>query len=433
MKFFEKLLRFLKLDLVRSAGTYSLFSMINNAIPFFLLPILTRYLTPEEYGYVSIFMILLSLAIPIVGINFSGAYSRAYFAKDRFVSPVYFGTIVLATIALGILFTALVALFRNPLATLFSFPASWFWLVPIAAAAKCLNDIISVHWQVRKKPIQFGLFINFRTLFQATMSILLVMIINLNWQGQVYSMVLAPLISAPIGLLIMAHNSNIQFFSFNKDYLKHAFLFGLPLIPHTLAGFLNSSINRIFISKMISVAEAGLYTVAFQVSAVILLLAMAFNQAYVPWLFERLNKKSEELNLRIVKITYLYFVLILLFTLLFAFLMPWSLSFFVGKSFQESNLYIIWIALGFAFTGMYFMVVNYLFYAEKTHYLSIITVFMSLINVSLNYFFIKTQGSIGAAQATTIVSFFTFIFVWYTASKVHKMPWNILKIFSQKV
>lgn len=427
MRLVKELSSFLKLDLIRSAGTYGFFSMINNAIPFFLLPVMTRYLSPEEYGYVSIFMILLTLAVPIVGINFSGAYSRAYFAKDRFESPVYFGTIVLATAVSGVLFTVLVGALRIPLASLFSFPASWLWLVPIAASAKCINDIILVHWQVRKKPIQFGMFINFRTVIQATMAILLVIVVNLNWQGQVYSMVLAPLISAPIGLLIMTFNSGIKF-SFYMDYLKHAFLFGLPLIPHTLAGFLNSSINRIFISKMIGVAEAGLYTVGFQVGAVILLFAIAFNQAYTPWLFERLNKGSPKLNIRIVKITYIYFILILFFSLMFALFAPWLLSFFVGKSFQAANLYIIWIALGFAFTGMYFMVVNYLFYVEKTYYLSIITVIMSLINIFLNYFFIKTRGSIGAAQATTIVSFFTFIIVWYVASKVYKMPWNIFKI-----
>lgn len=432
MKFIKELSSFLKPDLIRFAGTYGFFSMVNNAIPFFLLPVLTRYLTPEEYGYVSLFVILLSLAVPVVGVNFSGAYSRAYFATNRFESPAYFGTIVLATVVLGILFTALVGVLRTPLALLFSFPASWLWLVPIAASAKCINDIILVHWQVRKKPIQFGMFINFRTITQAAMSILLVMVINLNWKGQVYSMVFAPLISAPIGLLIMTLNSSIQF-SFNKDYLKHAFLFGLPLIPHTLAGFLNSSINRIFISKMISVAEAGLYTVGFQVGAVILLFAIAFNQAYMPWLFERLNKKSPILNIRIVKITYIYFILILFFSLLFALFAPWLLSFFIGKSFQAANLYVIWIALGFAFTGMYFMVVNYLFYVEKTYYLSIITVIMTLINILLNYFFIKSRGSIGAAQATTIVSFFTFIIVWYVSSKVYKMPWNIFKILRQKV
>ena len=47
-----------KTDLLRSAGTYGIFSLINSAIPFFLLPVLTRYLSPEDYGYVSVFKIV---------------------------------------------------------------------------------------------------------------------------------------------------------------------------------------------------------------------------------------------------------------------------------------------------------------------------------------------------------------------------------------
>lgn len=429
MKLPEKILsyNFLRFDLIRSAGTYGLFSLINNAIPFFLIPILTRYLSPEDYGYVSIFTIMLSLAIPVTGCNFAGAYSRAYFADDRFNASIYFGTVVLGTLIIGLIITLLVIILQKPIANLFSFPALWLWLVPVAATARCINDTILVHWQVRSKPRQYGLFINTRTIFQTVLSIVFVTIICLNWRGQIYAIVLAPLLFAPIGLIIMKKNSNIVF-SIDKIYLKHALFFGVPLIPHTLAGILNSSINRIFISKMVDVAEAGLYTVGFQLAGPILLLAAAFNQAYVPWLFKRLKLKSDSLNIKIVKITYLYFFTILTGAVIYGITAPWLFIFFVGKSFQASYVYIIWISLSFAFTGMYLMIVNYIFYAEKTHYLAMATFSMTIMNIVLNYFFIKINGAVGAAQATTITSFCTFLLVWYLSSKVYKMPWNIFKL-----
>ena len=431
MGIIDRIIKLSRIDLFRSAGTYGFFSLINNAIPFFLIPVLTRYLSPEEYGYVSVFGILLSLACAIGGCNFAGAYSRAYFAEDRFNAPIYFGTVVLGTLIIGSIITVIVIILQQPIANLFSFPALWLWLVPVAATARCVNDTILVHWQVRNKPFQYGLFINLRTIFQAVMSIVLVTIINLNWQGQVFAIVVAPLLFVPIGLIIMRNNSNIVF-SINKAYLKHALFFGVPLIPHALAGILNSSINRIFISKMVGMAETGLFTVGFQIGSVVLLFAAAFNQAYIPWLFCRLKLRSELLNIKIVKITYLYFIIIIFSTLIFGFSAPWFLSFFVGKSFQASYVYIIWIALGFAFTGMYYMVVNYIFYAEKTHYLAIATVSMSFLNIILNYVLIKINGPIGAAQATTITSFCTFLIVWYLSSKVYKMPWNIFKLLKRQ-
>ncbi len=420
-----------RIDLLRSAGSYGFYSLINNAIPFFLIPVLTRYLSPEEYGYVSIFTIMISLAIPITGVNFSGAYSLAYFAEDRFDGPTYFGTVILGTLIIGSIMTVLAIILCKPIGTLFSFPALWIWFVPVTASAKCINDTILVHWQVRNNISYYGLFINARTIFQAVMSIIFITIINLNWRGQIFAMVAAPLLFAPIGLIIMKHHSNIVF-SIDKTYLKHALLFGAPLIPHALAGILNSSINRIFISKMVDVAEAGLYTVGFQLAGPILLLAAAFNQAYVPWLFKRLKLKSEKLNKTIVKITYLYFLIILLGSFIYGIMAPLMFAFFIGNEFHASYVYIIWISLGFAFTGMYLMVVNYIFYAEKTHYLAMATLSMSLMNIVLNYFFIKLNGAVGAAQATTITSFCTFLLVWYLASKVYNMPWNILKLLKRQ-
>ena len=427
MQIINKIIKITQIDLLRSAGTYGFFSLINNAIPFFLIPVLTRYLSPEEYGYVSVFSILLSLACAIGGCNFAGAYSRAYFAEDRFNAPIYFGTVVIGTLIIGVIITVLVIFFQQPIANLFSFPALWLWLVPVAATARCINDTILVHWQVRNQPFQYGLFINLRTIFQASISIILVIIVNLNWQGQIFAIVIAPLLFTPIGLAIMSYNSNIVF-SINKAYLRHAVYFGAPLIPHALAGILNSSINRIFISKMVGMAETGLFTVGFQIGSVIMLIATAFNQAYTPWLFSRLKLKSKLLNIKIVKITYIYFIIILLCTFVFSFSAPWFLSYFVGKSFQSSYVYITWIAIGFAFNGMYYMVVNYIFYAEKTHYLAVATVCMSIFNIPLNYVLIKINGPIGAAQATTVTSFLTFLLVWYISSKVYNMPWNIFKL-----
>lgn len=416
-----------KTDLLRSAGTYGIFSLINSAIPFFLLPVLTRYLSPEDYGYVSVFNIILSLVIAISGCNLAGAYSRAYFAEDRFQAPLYFGTVVIATVFIGTISMFVVFMLRFPISNLFSFPSSWLWLVPITACARSIVDITLVHWQVRNRPFQYGLFINTRTIFQAGVSIILVTIINLKWQGQVFAMVAAPLLFAPIGLFIMKRHASIVF-SIDRTYLRHALYFGVPLIPHALAGILNSSIDRIFISKMVGLAETGIYTVGFQIGSIILLLATAFNQAYSPWLFKKLNQRSEIINIKIIKITYLYFVIILIGTFVLGAIAPWLLTFFVGKEFQASYVYIIWIALGFAFTGMYYMVVNYIFYAEKTQYLAMATISMSLVNVVLNYVFIKLNGPIGAAQATTITSFCTFLLVWYLASKVYNMPWNIFKL-----
>ena len=55
----------------------------------------------------------------------------------------------------------------------------------------------------------------------------------------------------------------------------------------------------------------------------------------------------------------------------------------------------------------------------------------------LNYFLIKANGVIGAAQATTITFFVSFVLTWILSAKVYKMPWfkvlSSLKIKKEKI
>ena len=213
-------------------------------------------------------------------------------------------------------------------------------------------------------------------------------------------------------------------FSINKEYISNALKFGIPLIPHALSGTIISMTDRLFITNMVGISETGIYTVGYQIGMVINLLATSFNNAYVPWLYERLKSNVKNTKIKIVKFTYLYFIVIFLVALVLGIIAPFFLSVFIGNSFAESSSYVIWIALGYAFQGMYFMVVNYIFYEQKNSLLAVITFLVAIINILLNYFFIKSHGAIGAAQATTVVFLIKFILVWILSAKVHKMPWK---------
>jgi len=76
---------------------------------------------------------------------------------------------------------------------------------------------------------------------------------------------------------------------------------------------------------------------------------------------------------------------------------------------------------------MYKMVVNYIFYVEKTKILAWITFAGALTNLALNYVLIKQFGAVGAAMASCFVSIFFFFFTWIFSNKVYKMPWLLYK------
>jgi O-antigen/teichoic acid export membrane protein len=176
------------------------------------------------------------------------------------------------------------------------------------------------------------------------------------------------------------------------------------------------------ISDELGLADNGVYSVAFQVGLIVGLVQNSFNQAWVPWFFQQCKDITHQIRLRIVRITYLYYLGLAIFTLLLYFATPFIYE-VLGKEFRAGSELVGWIALGFLFNGMYKMQVNYLFYLERTLMIGVITVVTAAINIVLNWFLIKDYGIKGAAIATCITFLIQLIWVWVFSQRAFPMPW----------
>jgi len=411
-------------SLFKNTGIYTTTSLINAAIPFFILPVLTRYLSPTDYGIVSMFTLLTTLISPLIGVNVSGAITRRYYDQDRIDISEYTYNSILVVISSSFLMAILFIPFGRVIGILTSLPRNFLWVALIYTLSINVISIILALWQVQKKARYYGYFLNLKTLLNVGLSLVFVIILNLKWEGRVYGQLAAEMLFATIAIVYLYRKKLIKL-SINKKYIKDSLVFGLPLIPHALSGSIIAMTDRLFITNMVGIAATGVYTVGYQIGSILNLLTFSFNNAFVPWLYEKLKENNENTKRKIVKFTYLYFILIILIVIFLGLLAPKFLSVFLGKEFAESSSFVIWIALGYAFNGMYLMVVNYIFYAERNGLLAIVTFLTCIINVVLNYFFIKEYGAIGAALATTITYAIKFISVWILSAKVYKMPWKL--------
>jgi O-antigen/teichoic acid export membrane protein len=415
-----------KSSLLRSSGIYTLTNMLNSAIPFLMMPVLTRFMSPEDYGIVAMFTVIIGFLVPIVGINMNGAISRQYYERETIDFRVYLGNAFILLALNFIIIACIVWLLAEPISLITSFPKEWLWAVLLVASFQVITQITLVIWQVQVKPISYGVFQILQTLLNVGLTLYLVVLARQGWEGRIEGQTIAFIVFGIIGFFLLLKNGWIKF-DYNASYMKHILKFGIPLIPHTIGAFVITMMDRVFITNMVGVAETGIYTVGYQIGMIIGILQDSFNKAWVPWFFERLKRDNEEEKRKIVKITYLYFIVILLIALILSLLAPALLSFFVGEEFKESSSFVIWIAFGFAFNGMYKMVTNYIFYLQQTRYLMYLTFLTAILNTLLNYIFIKYYGAVGAAIATTISFFIIFIFTWILSSKIYKMPWAIWK------
>ena len=144
------------------------------------------------------------------------------------------------------------------------------------------------------------------------LSITFVVILNYGSQGRVYAYVIAIIIAALFAIGFLLKDKILKIFVWRLDYIKQILLFGVPLIPHVLGGFLLSSIDRFVINEKLGLSEAGFYMVAVQISMAFTIIFDAINKAFIPWLFEILISGNEKLKSKIVRYTYLYYIFFLL-------------------------------------------------------------------------------------------------------------------------
>lgn len=422
---YRALLATLGHKLVRSSAVYAGSGVARNAIPFLLMPVLTRYLSPTDFGIVSTFEVMLAMGLVFVGLNMYGAIGVNFFKFERRELEVYIGNVILISVVTSVVTLGLALLIVPTLPLdMPASPTRWVPLIVLAALSQVLFSIALTLWQVEQRPIPYAVFQTLQAALNVGLSLLFVVMFSWGWRGRLLAIITASVAFGAISLFIV-YRRWCRTLTVKKEYVRDALAFGVPLVPHSLGNWILTGIDRIFLASMVGVAATGVYTVGYQVGMIVGLVATSFNQAWSPFLFQKLTEDRARSKVRIVRFTYIYFVAITAFALILSLAAPWFLAIFVGSEFRSAYQYVAWIALGYAANGMYLMVAHYIFYAKKTHLLAAVTFFAAIVNVVLNYVLILANGPIGAAQASAASFFVSFVLTWLLAARVYKMPWRL--------
>jgi O-antigen/teichoic acid export membrane protein len=412
---------------LKNSSIYIFAEVLNKALPFFMLPVLTRYLTPEDYGVIAIFGALVSLLAVFVGVSTHGAVNVNYFQmkKDelkRFISNVII--LLNITTAIALLF---VLIFSPWLIEKLQIPFEWLVVAVFVSLSQFLTTLNLTLWIAEEESKKYSLYQIFQTLVTLSITLVLVVGIGMQWEGQLLAMTIGKVLFGVMSVLFIVKRGYFLF-SPNKTHIKDALKFGVPLIPHALSGWIRMSLDRVVLMSLVGSAVTGIYTVGFQLAMVVSIVALAFNKAWSPYVYKILSDNPiGQSKRRIVKFTYIYFVGIVIFAWLFSMAIEKIIFIFVDESFLDAVEYVLPLSFAFAFQGMYFMVSNYIFFVKKTPLLAYVTFVSAFVHIILLGIFVQMYGPVGAAYASVVSFFLTFVLTWILANRVYEMPWNLFK------
>ena len=406
------------------SATYLVSNICNAAIPFLLLPVLTRWLDAAAYGEVAMFQTLLGALAALVGLNVAGAANRKAFdthlphdALARFLGACVHITSISALAVALVVFVV-----RAPLAAWLGLSPHWLLAAVLVSAGTVIVNLRLGQWQVAGQARNYGLLQVGQTLANMLLSLLFVLVFLWGAAGRIGAQVLVVPACALLALALL-HRDRLLSMRWNVADMREALAFGVPLVPHVAGLFVLNAADRLVINRDLGLAQAGVYMVAVQVTMAMALVFDAINRAYVPWLFARLAENDPAQKRRIVRGTWLGFAGALGLAGVAFVLGPPVTRWLAGDAFDAAGALVGWLALGQAFAGMYLLVTNYVFFARRTGLLSMATVAAGLLHIGLLVTLVPAHGIKGAAWSFAIAMAARFVLTWFVAQKTHPMPW----------
>lgn len=407
---------------LHSVAIYGASNGLSALAPFLLLPILTSYLSQDEFGRYSMFLFLAGILTVIVGVNVNGSIGVNYFkyAKEKFAQYVASCFIL---VIMSFLSVFLVLFFAgNFIASFLKINEDLVRLAVIVGFFNVFFISCLAILQASDKPFKFLQLKLLQTALDITITILLVVFFTMGLEGRVNAYNSAIVICSISAVWIVAREGFLRI-RMRKKYISKALSFGVPLLPHALSGSLIMFVDRVVITKVIDTSATGIYMAGLQVSMVMMLFIEPINKAYTPWLFKRLSSGQAGSKNNLVKFSYLYFLGLL--TLVFFLYLSNDIlfHFLVDEKFYDAKPLMLYLYLGFAFQGMYYAVTNYVFFVEKTGFLSMVSLFSAGLGSVFSYVLVSNFGLLGASIAFMLTNMFLFFMVWVLAAKLVPMPW----------
>ena len=398
---------------------YLLGGAVSGLVGFGTVSILTRLLTPAEYGVFRVWAAIVAVLTVLVELNFRGAVSR-YFLEERDDFPDFLNTILRFLGALAVFNLAVAWLLRAPLGAFVELSPDLFVLATLAAIAQVGWNLNWTYMTARLASAGFAALRVSRDLLVFGVGALWVVSLPATVPtdayggrelGQVYGVLLVNLafsIALALKLWRIARTGRPH-----RRHLVYALAFGVPLIPHALSGQVLAVFDRVIINKIEGERSAGLYAFAYDVGAVMAMVVQSMNAAWQP-LFTRARNREQYAHIDAMASAYAQYIAALaLFMVLFAHELGRLLA---DARYGEALKIVPLVVLSYVALFMYTIYANHSFYRYKTALISAATLIAGATNVGLNLWLIPRHGY-GVAAWTTLASYLLLFVLHYSVAR----------------
>lgn len=407
-------------------GTYFIFDAINKALPFVLLPIIAKYLTTEEFGVVTNYLAVYQIAYIFISYSTYTRLSVDYYMDD-INHKFLFTNLVFLMAIITIVVSLVIVAFNSVIEDFICISLSWQILAILAAFFASVGNLFTTLLVLQKKSLLYGIVQNVQSLVLFLFCLLLVVVIPLNWKGRVIAQVISCLLIFIFTIIYAGKHNLIKKKETNITYLKEYFLWGIPLLPHTLSFWFKSGFDKVIVTSYLGLAMNGVYSLSLTLGSVMSLITTSFFNVYTPHLFEKLasyDKMDKDdgksiLN-KLLKSSFLFVGGYALIVIVAYYALKILIYKFFSGDYQDAIEFLPYVLFVNFLNAIYTIASGFLFYKKKNVKIGSITFLSSLIQMGLNIMLVNYFGIYGILWSGIVSAAFMAIFVVYFSFKEYK-------------
>ena len=408
------------MKILKEGFVYLSASVIQKAIPFLLLPFLTRVLSTEEYGVVAIFMVTASIYSLFIGASLNGFLRVIYHKSSSAEFIGYIGNSLIFFIILSLAIYVITWLFESSFSELLKLKSHYLYIALFTACAKFMFDMRLVIFQTMRQAFNFAKLQLTLPVIETLLVIFLVLYLYRGAEGRIFSFVVASVLTGVIAIYLM-YREKLLYISFNLSYFKRIARHILPLLPHSIALTALATVDKLILSSTIGFSIVGELSVALSLALPIWILAESINTAFMPWSFEKFHEGKLDM---IVGATYLLLIGLFLVAILYSILLFFTFDLIVGDAFRNvlyPTLILVWVGW---FKLAYYCVIKGVVFSENTNYLPIISIIAGFIYLGLIYFNIDVLTLIDISIYMNVLHIVMLVCVFFLSQIKYPQPWG---------
>ena len=380
---------------------YGGLSMLQKALPFITLPIITRLLIdPSAYGIADMFNLIISFGSALAVLGIYDAIFREFFEEknNKEYQKKVTSTGMNIVLISGLIIMTLVLVFRTFIGKKVLGDEIYSNLVVLSGVGiylSAISSIVSVPTRLRnQRKVYLIRGLTFPIIgFGITITSIK---LGYTYEALIYGTIGMSIISVISFYFINKNDFSLKIF--DKKVAKELLKIGLPLVPTFLIYWIFNSMDRIMINRILGASELGIYTVGSKVASISQLIYSAFAGGWGYFAFSTMkDEKQVETNSKIFE--YLGVISIAVYILAQPFISPVFNLFLKGDYIRGKEVF-SFLFLSPLILMLYQTVGNQVIVIKKSYLTTLALLFGAVLNIILNLLFIESYGIRGAAFST---------------------------------